>query len=452
MLALLIVWLALFLALIMFAVGRPRQGGALTLAYFVGLSLIHVPGVLPFLGDAPGLGDRDVTRIGFELTLLGMGAFVSGAVAARAIAGARIARRAAMTAIDADTLGRVGWRMLIAGAITYFFLIPLSFRVPSLTAAVSAFATLLIVGVWLVLYRAVLVSERGRAVATVALLPLLPLATLVTGGFLGYGIYWVLSIMAFLFVIVVWRHWFYITAPIVAFLGLSLFVTYMGQRAGIRELVWEKQAGISDRLDRVSRIVTDFELLDLDAPEDVEALNGRLNQNWLVGTAVDRHGDGLTQFAHGGTVPLWAFVPRALWANKPVVGGGGDLVSDFTGITFGQGTSVGAGQVLEFYVNFGIAGVVIGFALWGFVLMRLDHGIMHALEVGDMRGLVLRAMPGLTLLQPGGNLLEIVVAFVASLMAAWLISRFKFFVMVKPIRPQPGRFGEARSAPAATAR
>ena len=72
--------------LFLWSVG-PRQGGALTLAYFVGLSLIHMPGVLAFLGGpSADLGKGEQTRIGFELTLLGMGAFVIGAVAARTTA------------------------------------------------------------------------------------------------------------------------------------------------------------------------------------------------------------------------------------------------------------------------------------------------------------------------------------------------------------------------------
>ena len=326
--------------------------------------------------------------------------------------------------------GRVGWRMVVAGGFSYFILIPLTFRVPSLTAVVSPFATLLIIGLWLLLYRAVFAAGgQKRTLATLALLPFLPLATLVTGGFLGYGIYWVLSVIAFLFVIARSRQWFYILAPVAIFMGLSLFVTYMGQREGIRDLVWEKRAGTLDRIDRVSRLVTDFRLLNLNNPADVGALMGRLNQNLLVGAAIDQHDAGLVQFAYGATVPLWAFIPRVLWSSKPVVGGGRDVVSDFTGLTFGADTSVGAGQVLEFYVNFGVPGVLIGFVLLGFVLMKLDERIMRSLSTGNRRKLVLHAMPGLTLLQPGGNLLEIVVALVAAVIIAQLVSKVKFFDM-----------------------
>src|SRR6266849_2963074 len=82
-LGLLVIWGALLIALVIFAIGRPGRGGALTLAYFLGLSLIHVPGLLPFLDSDSGLADWDETRFGFETTILGLAAFVSGAVLAR---------------------------------------------------------------------------------------------------------------------------------------------------------------------------------------------------------------------------------------------------------------------------------------------------------------------------------------------------------------------------------
>ncbi len=101
------------------------------------------------------------------------------------------------------------------------------------------------------------------------------------------------------------------------------------------------------------------------------------------------------------------------------------LVTEYTGIPFEEGTSVGAGQVLEFYVNFGIPGVLAGFAGLGFLLMRLDIGIMRAFAAGDLAGVLLRAMPGLSLLQPGGNLLEILVAFVGAILGGGRAALFR---------------------------
>jgi hypothetical protein len=423
----LFVWMALLMALVAFGIGRSGEGGALTLAYFLGLSLIHVPGVLPFLVSGSGLDDFDETRIGFEMTILGMAAFVAGAVLARRVDRQRAAAQGELPRRRAQAFERLGWRALGLGVIAYFVLIPLSFRVPSLTSVVASLGTLLILGLWLVLYGAALAADRRRTLATLALLPLLPLATLVTGGFLGYGVYWVLSVVAFLFVISRRRTWFYLGAPVAVFLGLSLFVTYMGQRAAIRELAWQEHASMLDRLDRASAIVTNFQLLDLTSPEQVTALDARLNQNAFVGAAFMFHEDGSVPFAHGATIPLWALIPRAVWPDKPTVGGGLNVVGDFTGIRLDEGTSFGAGQVLEFYVNFGTPGLLAGFVLLGFVLMHLDRGIMRSLAAGDTRGLLLRALPGLTLLQPQGNLLEILVACVAAYFVAHLASLSSFF-------------------------
>jgi hypothetical protein len=425
MLGLVVIWAALLIALVVFGIGRPGRGGALTLTYFLGLSLLHVPGVLPFLHSDSGLPDGGETQLGFEMTLLGMGALVAGAVLA-----GWIGQHQAMGAPPrwrSQAFEGLGWRALALGIIAYFVLLPVSSRVPSLASVVAAFGSLLILGLWLVFYGAAVSLDQRRMLTTLALLPLLPLPTLVIGGFLGFGVSWALSVLAFLFVITRRRIGFYAAALPVAFLGLSLFVTYMGQRTDYRTFLQEAHAGILDRVNRLSALVTEFQFLDLASPDHLAALDARLNQNWLVGAAIMYHEDGSVPFAYGATVPLWALIPRAVWPGKPEIGGGGDVVSEFTGLRFAEGTSVGTGQPFEFYINFGIPGVLIGFLGLGFLLMRLDQGIMRSLAAGDIRGFMLRAMPGLMLLSPGGNLLEIFVGCVAGYVAAHIAISLKFF-------------------------
>jgi hypothetical protein len=434
MLGSIIAWAALLIALVVFAVGRPGAGGALTLAYFLSMSLNHVPGILPFLGSEPGLAHWDETQLGFETTILGMAGFLGGVVLARGTDRRSSAAKGASEFQQPRNFERQGRRVFAIGIVSYFVLLPLSGSVPSLTSVVSALATMLILGLWLVLYGAAVRADWRRKLETLALLPLLPLATLVTGGFLGYGVCWVLSIIAFLFVISRQRIWFYLAAPMVVVLGLSLFVTYMGERKGIREVVWDDQASMLDRLDRVSSIVTEFELLDLASPAHIAAIDERLNQNFLVGAAIAYHEDGFAPFAYGETMPLWALIPRAVWPDKPGVGGSADVVSEFTGLRFVEGTSVGVGQVLEFYINFGIPGVAVGFFGLGYLLMQLDRGIMRAFARGDMRGLLLRAMPGLTVLQPGGSLQEILVACSAAYVAAYGIISLRLLDLSWPAR------------------
>jgi hypothetical protein len=199
-----------------------------------------------------------------------------------------------------------------------------------------------------------------------------------------------------------------------------LFVTYAQQREDIRDLIWYQDAGIVRRLEEVSKLVTEFQFLDLSDGQQQFALDQRLNQNSLVGMGVIAHRQGLSQLWYGATVPLWVIVPRAIWPDKPSVGGSGDLVSEFTGAEFAEGTSVGVGQVLEFYMNFGMAGVLVGFAGFGFMLMRFDRAMIRALAVGDVNAALKWDLPGLSMLMPLGSLMEILV----SLCAALVVSRF----------------------------
>ena len=418
---LLLVWIGLAGGLIFFILKDPREGGALTLAYFLSLSLIHVPGVLPHLDEA--LADSLDTVVGFQITLAGLAAYLGGAAVGRLIKIKGRLESAHRRGVDARWLYAISRRFLLVGSGIFFVVLPLAAIVQSLTAVLSALAGLMVLGIWLRLYGAAITGDRPQMTATLALLPLLPLATLATGGFLGFGVLWVLSALCFLFIVTRQRMLFVVLSPIVIYIGLSIFVTYMGERNAIRETVWHERADTGDRLERIGSIVTNFRLLDLDDPAHTGALDVRLNQNSLAGKAVARLEGGQVDFAYGGTVPLWSLIPRAVWPDKPQVGGGGTLVSDFTGVNFAEGTSVGAGQVLEFYANFGWLGVLLGFLGLGFLLMWLDRGIMRAIAAGDMRGVVFRGLPGLILLQPGGNLLEIVVGAVSALVAAYVLVR-----------------------------
>jgi hypothetical protein len=419
----LLIWVALLVGLVFLVVDKRRRIGALTLAYFLALSLGHVPGLLAYL-DPNLLGDGEPTKVGFDITLIGMTAFIVGAMAARILPQRTTNVKAFQTA-SADIKSKLGWRLLTIGIVSYFLILPVSAMVPSLTAVASVLGSLLILGFWLQLDAARNKNDSRRTLLILAMLPSLPLATLATGGFIGFGTVWALSVASFFFVIARRRIWFYLAAPLVVFLGLSLFVTYFQERDDIREVVWDQSTGMMQRIDSVSKLITDFQLLDLSNEWHLFALDERLNQNYLVGVGVTRHRQGETELVYGATLPYWALIPRAIWPDKPSVGGGGDVVTKFTGITFAEGTSVGTGQVLEFYMNFGIAGVLSGFFVLGIILMRLDQSMMRALAICNAPKLLRAALPGLALLQPLGNLLEILVAVVSAIIVSHFLVRLR---------------------------
>src|SRR5262249_25972476 len=80
MVILLAIWLAVGIGLIL-SQGTRRSAG-LPLAYFLGLSLIHIPGAMLYL-DGNEIGSADLTKNGFEQTVIGMTAFLAGVLIAK---------------------------------------------------------------------------------------------------------------------------------------------------------------------------------------------------------------------------------------------------------------------------------------------------------------------------------------------------------------------------------
>jgi hypothetical protein len=421
MVILLVIWCAVGIGL---TLSEGRKGSAgLPLAYFLGLSLIHVPGAMLYLsGDDQLSSMAELTREGFEQTVIGMVTFLAGVLIAKnfgvlnrwlpALNGG-ISERLDFRGVR--RLNRIGLFYFLFGAFVYFVVMRLAGGIPSITALLSPLGSLIVVGACLRLWAAQEERKPLRLWSTVAFLPLLPLGTVIQGGFVGFGTYWVLVIVSFLFAQSNRRLVYVVVAPVVFFLGLSLWVNYAAARQEIRQLVWIEQAGISERLQRITRIFHDFKWLDLSNPIHHEAIDLRLNQNYFVGVAIQRLDSGLVEYGAGSTFPtITMFIPRIIWPDKPAVGGGQSVIHDFTGLEFAEGSSFGAGQVFEFYVNFGVFGVIAGFLVYGWLFGKFDELVMKYLRGGDQKRFLFGFLVALALLQPGGNFLEIGVAIVGS--------------------------------------
>ena len=419
---LLAAWAALGLALVMFQ--RPGRSSGLPLAYFLGLSLIHVPGALLYVGEVDASSNARVTSIGFEQTIIGIAAFVTGVLVAKYRFG-RIRSYSTSNLHEArgywKVLDKLAVRCILFGAAVYFIIMPFTGGIPSISAVLSALGSLVIVGACLRIWIGKAEDKPGKAWSALALLPLLPLGTVLQGGFIGFGLYWSLVIVCFFFAQSGHRTFYISLAPVVLFAGLSFWVTYAAGREQLRQLVWYEQAGIEQRLQQIGRILESFEWLDLSNEQHRRAIDLRLNQNYFVGLAVERLGSGDVEFALGSTPGnlFLALIPRAIWPDKPAVGGGGTIVSDFTGLRLAEGTSFGAGQVLEFYVNFGTTGVVIGFLCYGIIFGYLDVTVMNGLWSRGQREFMSGFLISLALLQPGGNLLEIFIAVISGGIVAY---------------------------------
>jgi hypothetical protein len=450
MLILLSIWLAVGIGL-MWMVGQKEPGSVgLPLAYFLGLSIIHVPGAMLAL-DGDELSS--MTTDGFEQTVIGMVAFLVGVITARyAFVPAPRQKTGASPAqgVSPQSLGelnRLALLYMCIGGVVYFGVMPFVGSIPSATALVVPLGALLLIGACLRFWLANETANWPKFLSTMVLLPLLPLVTLTQGGFLGFGTMWAVTVSAFLFAQSKRKAAYIFAAPVVFFIGLSLFVNYMAARDDIRQLVWYEQASLGDRLQRIADVFVNFEWLDLSNFRHREAIDSRLNQNFLVGAAAARLESGQVEYASGATLGnmIVALVPRAIWPDKPAVGGGGTVVADFTGIEFAEGTSVGAGQVLEFYVNFGTWGVIGGFLLFGCLIGRMDLLAMRYLRQGQQTRFLFWFIMGLALLNPGGNLQEIVVSIAGCAVTAhglgYLLKRYNRGSTRDVLRTIAGRSG-----------
>ncbi len=311
------------------------------------------------------------------------------------------------------------------GIISYLILFPRLGSVPTLGALVSMANQLLLVGLCLALWHAWQVHDRRTFLRWMMLTMALPFLTMVFQGFIGYGAMAFITVLMFVATFVRPRRWLVVATVVLAYLSLSLFVSYMRDRSDIRAAVWGGRP-LPERLARVYETLRTLEWFDIRNTTHLQIVDGRLNQNFLVGAAVFYLAFGYQAFAYGDTIgqALVALIPRALWPDKPVYAGSPGLVSKYTGIVFAPGTSVGVGQVLEFYINFGTLGVILGFMVLGIVLAFFDARASFYLRHGDWTRFVLWFLPGLGLLQTGGSLVEVTASTGAGVVTALLVSRF----------------------------
>jgi hypothetical protein len=298
---------------------------------------------------------------------------------------------------------------------------------PTVTALVTGATNLAVVGLMLKSWRAWSRGDKKSFRLWVTLASAYPLLTIITQGFIGFGIF--NTILVFTFVAGFYRpRWkLVIMGLAIGYLGLSMYVTYMRDRNDIRSSVWGGES-YSSRLDQLKATFGEAEFFNINKDEHLERIDLRLNQNSLVGASVHYLDSGRVAFAKGETLwqALLAFVPRVIWPSKPVSAGSGDLVSKYTGYYFAEGTSVGVGQVMEFYINFGRLGVIIGFLAIGFAIALVDKRAEECLSQNDWIQFTCWYLPGAAMMQVGGSLVEVTASAGASLAVSMMV---KYFVL-----------------------
>ncbi|MCF3936666.1 hypothetical protein L1787_25065 [Acuticoccus sp. M5D2P5] len=240
-------------------------------------------------------------------------------------------------------------------------------------------------------------------------------------GFMSYGFQEIITLSIF-YVAMLRRSPPTLTIYIIymsaaTYIILSLFVSYMAIRYELRAVLWST-TDFSDRLDAVAHLLSSLRLFNPWNFDDLDALMTRLNQGMLVGKVIEYHEiyPELRLFGSGLLLSAFAWIPRFLWPNKPALGGS-EMLTANTDYNFSDHATFGAGQVVDFYVNFGAAGVILGFFTLGVVVSIVDRRAGIALRRGDLLTAAAWFATGIALARP----LSEVFFLVNTTLATWAI-------------------------------
>ena len=415
------------LIVVLFAVVRRNPGDtiALPLAFYFAMAFEYIGAIayaVPGYTNVRIDGDQylmtkdfriETVLEGLKLTTIGMAAFVAGVAIARPRSALR--RAQAFVPLQADRRCMLALAGLTAvGFATLIISLPL----PMIDAFAQVGRNAAIAYVCLGAAMALSRGDRGAMVKWFLVGSLIPFAYLVLWGFMSYG-FLAFTFVASFFTLRLSRIptglLRFLIATLVGGYGLlSVFVVYMSYRVELRQVLWSS-AGFFDRL---STIFTTFGNAQLLNPFDFSSLDWltiRLNQAFFVGKVIEFHAIHENLWLNGESLVLSfvAWIPRPLWPGKPEMGGS-EFLSTHTGLDFASGVSFGAGQVIEFYVNFGTVGVIGGFFALGLIVQWIDCKAGRALSQGKLLTFAKYATIGLAFVRPLSDTFFIVNTAIAS--------------------------------------
>lgn len=423
---LVVLWMVFAIATVLWRMQRRTSESGLVWAYMASLWLLHWPGAFIYLLPwyANKLDPEYVTvYLGFVQATIAILAFGVGAALLSPIFQTILSTPRARSAPPPDP--RLPRMYIIIGVVVYVVLMPILGNVPTASAIASSGTQLVIVGICLFAWLGWHTRNNRMFYTALALAGLLPIGTILQQGFLGYGAAALTTILCFNGSFIRPRWKVAVAALVVGYLGFSAYVTYMRDRNDIRSTVWGGES-MANRLGMVMNTVMDAEFINIRDPQHLNRIDIRLNQNLLVGAAVENLHSGVVSYARGETVrdALLSLIPRAIWPDKPIYAGSPDVVSKYTLIRFEYGTSVGIGQVMEFFINFGWIGVVIGFMILGIMIGLFDSWAAERLWQGDWPQFAAWYVAGIGFIQAGGSLIEVVSTVGAGLVCAMFINRW----------------------------
>jgi len=225
---------------------RTGRGAGLVFTYVLSLAAIHWLAAAIYALPWYSTQEFDTTLDGLRVSAIALMAFgVGGEIGGLVFGRFGPALPNTVTPPRADP--RIVNTYIVAGVIFYSVIFPIVAALPTASALASTSSSLVVLGVGLKAWNA---WYQGRPSGTwlwLAATAAFPFVTLVGQGFLGFGFAAMLVVAAFVASFYRPRWQVVAAGALVAYLGLSIYVTYMRDRRDIREVVWGGES-----LDRAS--------------------------------------------------------------------------------------------------------------------------------------------------------------------------------------------------------
>lgn len=343
--------------------------------------LLFAPLVIDILGiftDRPVYPFEQIYRnqaIAFSLT--GLAFFVIGAyliapwLMNRQHQG-NLAQKAEITSSSNNLLSwQSGRTVYIIGVIAYMLLF-IAMSIPTLRAIGVQARMLMYTGAVMMTISALVSSNKRYFVFALLAVALPGIYEIFDRGHIGtlfMPLFCVLSLW-FLSQKMSLRSW--IALAMLSLVFLSAMNVWLSTRHVIRSGILSG-ATFSQRIEMFVRELSVVNFSDTIDPEQGPGVQSRLDQSQLL-TAAIVYTPQFVPFAGGSTITqaLPALVPRFLWPDKPITAGGTSFVHRYTGIIFSTNVSIGLHPLFEFYVNFGLIGIIIGLCAFGVLCGWLD--------------------------------------------------------------------------------
>jgi hypothetical protein len=343
-------------------------GAGVRFLYIANLSAQMLFGPIVFwLFDSP-----EAVSSAALITLLGVAAFVVGAyiVAPNIEAWRKVPDDA--TPLDLQEHRQIAWRIFAIGLISQMFLAR-TLGIATLRALAGQTTFLSHSGATLLVLNAIWSRDRRALLTGIGAVFVAAIVAVFATGFASQGLILIFAAVC------LWALSERFTADrlgrifAISLLLLIPYNAWISGRGELRARAEVERLSIEDQLTIFLRNAEWTGPADLLDTEQVERIKVRLDQSRLFALGIE-HTPSVEPFAHGRTFfdAIIAMVPRAIWPEKPIVAGGKDFVSQYTGVDFLGIVSVGMHPIFEFYVNFGVRGVIVFLFLFGLLCGFLD--------------------------------------------------------------------------------